>query len=405
MRPQRLIRLVILPLLAAAVAWAQEPALDLKAALATAESNNLELRAAREQRAQAIAGLTIARALPNPTISFAAARDLPHESVMWDQPIELGGKRGQRIAVAQEEQRATGIEIAILTHQVRRRTREAFYRAVWARAQRDQLKDAQDLAVRTRETVQQRYDAGDVAELEVIQADVESARAQVDHETAQQSMRSADAQLAGLLNRPLDQALTLQGALDQVPPQHSLDEVTRVALSTNADIQRVTQEVKTEERRLALARAQRIPNLDVQAGVDLNSPPDFNVGPRGQIGMTLPLFYHGQGEVALSNAKLSFQKLVLQSQQTSVSAAVAAAYFDYAAKAYQAQQYKARILPQAEKLARMSEDSYRSGKSNLLALIDAERKLNDIRRAYLDSLFAMQSSFASLEEIAGADLD
>jgi cobalt-zinc-cadmium efflux system outer membrane protein len=403
MRRLRLVRLLLISLLATC-AWAQQP-LDLKTALAEAQSNNLDLRAAREQRAQALAGLSIAGAIPNPTVSFSATRDTPHESVLWDQPLEIGGQRGRRLAVAREEQRATEIEIAVLQRQLRHRTRDAFYRALWARAERDQLKHAEDLSVRTRDVVKQRFDAGDVAELDVISADVEATRATVDRETAEQSQRSADAALAGLLNRPLDRALDLQGALDQVPSGRTIADVTQLALQSSADIQRATQEIRTEERRLALARAQRIPNLDLQAGVDLNSPPDFQVGARGQVGVTLPLFYHGQGEVALSSAKLNFFRLTLEAGRTAVSAEVAGAYYDYAAKAFQAQQYKERILPEAEKLAQMAEDSYRFGKSNLLTLIDAQRRLNEVRRAYLDTLFAAQSSFANLEEVVGADLD
>ena len=62
-------------------------------------------------------------------------------------------------------------------------------------------------------------------------------------------------------------------------------------------------------------------------------------------------------------------------------------------------------MPQSVRLEEMSEDSYRAGKSNLLTLIDAQRKLNETRNAYLDSLFAAQSAFAALEESVGAALD
>ena len=167
--------LVIVSLLIT-VGWGQQP-LDLKMALAEADANNLELRAALQQRAMALAGIATARQIPNPTVTFGALRDVPHESVTIDQPIELGGKRSNRIAVAREEQRATDVDIAALRRQIRRRTREAFFRALTARAQAEQSKAALDLATRTKDVVRQRFEAGDVAELEVIQADVELARA------------------------------------------------------------------------------------------------------------------------------------------------------------------------------------------------------------------------------------
>jgi cobalt-zinc-cadmium efflux system outer membrane protein len=338
-------------------------------------------------------------------LSFGVARDAPHESALFDQPFEIAGQRGKRIAVAREEQKATEIDIGIVGRNIRRRTREAFYRVLWARAQAEQAKAARELAARTRDVVQQRFEAGDVAQLEAIQADIEAVRAEVDHEAAEQTRRSADAQLSGLLNRPLDQPLTLAGDLGAAPAVDALEIVTAQALTSNADIQRSNQDLRVEERRLTLVKAQRVPNVDIQAGVDLNSPPDFEVGPRGQIAVQLPIFYHGQGEVAQSSARLELLRLTLEAQRTSASANVAAAYFDYLAKARQAQQYKERILPEAQKLAEMSEDSYRSGKSNLLGLIDAQRKLNEVRRAYLDSVFAAQSSFANLEEVVGAPLD
>jgi outer membrane protein TolC len=137
----------------------------------------------------------------------------------------------------------------------------------------------------------------------------------------------------------------------------------------------------------------------------VNSPPDFQVGPRGQIGMTIPIFYHGQGEVAQSSAKLEFLRLSLDAQRTTASARVAAAFFDYRAKLAQSQQYSEIIVPQTVRLEEMAAESYREGKSNLLVVIDAQRKLSDTRKAYLDSLFAAQSAFAALEEVAGEVLD
>src|SRR5512140_2170859 len=99
-----LMRIVVSPcLLYPLLAGGQQPALDLRGALVTAQASNLELRAARQQRALALAGITTAGQLPNPTIAFTAARDTPHEGVSLDIPLELGGKRGKRLAVAREE--------------------------------------------------------------------------------------------------------------------------------------------------------------------------------------------------------------------------------------------------------------------------------------------------------------
>ena len=405
MRSAAIVHSLLCILVAAGTAYPQSSPLDLKRTLEIAESDNLELRAARQQRAIALAGLRIAGQIPNPIISFGAARDTPHESLLWDQPIELGGKRGRRIAVAREEQKASEIDIAILSRQIRQRTRDAFYLVLASRAQTEQAKAALDLATRIHEIVKQRFEAGDVAELELIQAEVELERIAAEYEATTQTEKTANAELAALLNRPLDAAWDLQGRLEDISKPWELQAVTDAAMRSNAEIQKTTQEMEIEQRRLALAKAERIPNLDLQAGTDLNSPPDFNVGPRGQIAMSIPLFYRGQGEVAQATARLDFLRFSLQAQRTSASVGVLAAYYDYLAKARLAEQYGQKIVPQTVRLEKMAEDSYSSGKSNLLTLIDAQRKLNETRKAYLDSLFAVQSSFAALEEVVGAPLD
>jgi cobalt-zinc-cadmium efflux system outer membrane protein len=395
---------VFLFLLAPLVAPGQ-PTLDLRAVLSAADAANLELRVARQQRALALAGLTTARQLPNPTLGFTAARDTPHEGVSLDLPIELGGKRGKRIAIAQEEQRSTEIDIAVLGQQIRHRTREAFFRSLAARAQTLQAKAALDLSRRVHDLVQQRFEAGAVAQLEVLQAEVELARSTADYETTAELQRAADVTLAALLNRSISGTLPIDGRLDDVPQAASLETLTNEAMHTNADLQKSAQDLKTEERRLELAKTQKIPNLDLSVGADFNSPPDFQTGAKGGLAISIPLFYRGQGEVALSSARMELLRLTIASQQTSVSAQVASAYFDYVAKARQAQQYREPIVPQSARMEQMAEDSYQAGKSNVLTLLDAQRRLNEIQKAYLDALFAAQSSFATLEEAVGAPLD
>ncbi|PYX89763.1 MAG: hypothetical protein DMG67_14325 [Acidobacteria bacterium] len=66
--------------------------------------------------------------------------------------------------------------------------------------------------------------------------------------------------------------------------------------------------------------------------------------------------------------------------------------------------YRNNLVPATLKLEAMAEESYQAGKSNVLNVIDAQRRTSDIKRAYLDSLFNFHSAFASLEEIVGEPL-
>ena len=189
--------------------------------------------------------------------------------------MEIGGKRAKRIAVAREEQAGTELEISVLERNLRRRTREAFFRSLAARDQAIQSQATLALSSRIKDIVQQRFNAGDVAEIEVIQADVELARAEADYEMVQQTEKSADVLLGALLNRKFDDHLQLDGRLDDLPSAIAMESVIDTALHSNPDVQKFTQQYTLEQRRLELAKAQRIPNLDLQGGVDFNSPPTF----------------------------------------------------------------------------------------------------------------------------------
>ena len=79
----------------------QQPSrLPIQEALDLADKQNLDLAAARRRRAVALAGIQIARQRPNPSANVTALRDEPHEGLFFDQPVEIGGKRGRRIDAA-----------------------------------------------------------------------------------------------------------------------------------------------------------------------------------------------------------------------------------------------------------------------------------------------------------------
>jgi outer membrane protein TolC len=67
--------------------------------------------------------------------------------------------------------------------------------------------------------------------------------------------------------------------------------------------------------------------------------------------------------------------------------------------------YRQTVLPTARQLERMSEESYRAGKSSLLVVIEAQRNVREAERGYLEGLLGAHNAFAVLEETVGAPLD
>ncbi len=379
--------------------------LTLSEALDLASRQNLDLSAARLRQSVTQAGVRIARQLPNPTAAVSMSRDLPHQSLVFEQPLELGGKRQRRTEFARQQVELTDVEIATVSRQVRRRVREAFYAAALARGLTSQRAQALELARRLLDTAKSRFEAGDVPQLEVFQAELEVARAEADFQVAQQRERVSFSQLNVLLNEPAETRWELASTLEDLPAQSSLAELTQRAEQSNAELQHLVQEQKVEQSRRTLLRAERIPNLTVQLGSDFNAPPDFRAGLRGQLSMALPLFTRNQGELQQSAAGLRLLDAELTATRRAVAGRVEAAYFEWATRQAQVELYRRTLLPAARRLQSLAEESYRAGKSSILTVLDAQRNIQQVERDYLDSLTALQVAFAGLEETVGASLD
>jgi cobalt-zinc-cadmium efflux system outer membrane protein len=378
--------------------------LTLQAALTLADKQNLDLIAARRQREIATAGIRIAGQRPNPTFSFGASRDTPHESLFVDQPLEIGGKRGRRIEVAKQEGALTDVEIAALERQIRHQTRLAYFAYAWSRADTERLGKLVEIAQRLKDISQERFNAGAVAELEVIQAGLGLARAQADYQVAGQREKVALSQLNTLLNVASTTAWQISSPISEAPPEISLQDLLTRAYQANPALQQLAQQEKIEESRRRLLKAERIPDLGVGFGADFNSPNEFAAGPRGQLSVVLPLFSRNQGEIAQSLAAQRVLEGQAEATRRSVSGDVESGYLDVASRQTEVDLYRDKLLPSTRHLESMAEESYRAGKSGILTVLDAQRNAQDIESQYLQSLLDLQSAYAALEETVGAPL-
>ena len=399
---------VLFSLITGAPAAAQQSqTLTLAEAIDRAEKENLDLRAARAQRAVALAGIRIAQKLPNPTIFFSVARDTPHESLFMDQPIEIGGRREKRIDVAKQEGALTDFSITAAERHVRREVRVAYFTLAFARRVTAHKLETARLAARLKDIAQARYESGDIPQLEVTQAELEVSRGNVEAQVAKREEEIALSKLNVLLNAPISTSWDLATPLDAFPQPAGLESLSGRATDSNAEIARLLQETKAAQSRMGLLKAERIPNLGLEFGVDFNSPGPggFHEGARGQISMELPIYSRNQGEIAQSSATLEALKQETAAKRRAVAGDVETAYYQLRAREAEVSLYKQTLVPATRQLEELTEESYKSGKANILIVLGAQRDVQNIESEYLNSLLAMQTSVADLEETTGVPLD
>jgi cobalt-zinc-cadmium efflux system outer membrane protein len=370
-----------------------------------AEHNNLQIAAVRRRRAVAEAAILIAGERPNPAFTTTYTRTEPRLNTAISQLIELGGKRGRRIDVARNELRLTELDLDAALRTLRHDVRAAYFNIGLARntlvlGQQavDQAKDLADIA-RTR------FEAGDIAQFEVLQANLAVDRATNDLARLDNSERIARATLNQLLNRAPDAPLDLRDSLFVKPVSISTAELIGRALAANVDLRTAEQQIVAEQSRLKLARAQRVPDLTLQPGLEsfdsaFPGHPGFNMA----VTVPLPIFNRGTAEIKRSSAMLEQLQAERDATRQRVSSDIGRAALNLESARKQVEFFESRLLPEAERVRELANEAYRIGQTSLLSVIDATRNAREVRQAYLQALTDYQTALADLEQAAGVKM-
>jgi outer membrane protein, heavy metal efflux system len=378
--------------------------LDLHQAFQIVLQNSPQAAFLQKQKEVAEAQIKVEEQRNNPSFIAEDTRSEPNYFVGAGYLFELGGKRSKRIDVARNEAAIAAADYRKGLFDLRREVRLAFFGLLQANEKQKELSASRDLATRLRDVAQQRFEAGEVARLEVLSAEVEMKQRENEARQADAEQQAALMELNALLNRSLQDQLQLSTTLEQQPAALNLDWLIARGMAQNYELQSVLQEMKAEEARLALVRAERVPDLDTEGGTEIHDA-EHQYGWRFSLRMELPIFNRKSGEIFHSNAQLAALKAQQQVTEQKLRAAISGAYIKYQAASFQAQNYTTQILPEAQELEQLAEDSYKEGKTGILSVIEAQRNVRQIRLEYLDALMQLQTAISDLETAAGVELE
>ncbi len=392
--------------LAAVPVSAQAPArepLTLPGAIERALAANPTIATARLSAAINLAMLSVARERLNPEASIEIEKETPKHSFGVAIPLELGGKRAKRIAVGEATIRTGDAELAAVIAQVRNDVRRAYYEVLLADARAGILREQRDLARRVRDTAQARFDSGDAPRLEVVQADLALAAAENEATTVDSSAVATRAKLNALLGQPLDTIQSLTTSMEAGGPvvASAALELARMRSSELAVLDRRIEEQRLE---VALAQSLRVPDVTPSATLTHDAEPEFTYGWRVGVALTLPIFTTHKAGVLVEQATLDQLVAERQAALLRISGEVTAAATLAEAQRLAYVRYREQILPKAEEVQRLAQDSYQLGQTGIVALLQALQASRDIRLRSLDSISQFQSALADLERAVGAPL-
>lgn len=395
--------LVLLVASAAAAPSAQSNSLTLQAAIDRALAANPSIASARLRTAINVAGLAVARERLNPEGTVEIEKEAPKQAFGFAFPLELGGKRAKRIALGEATVRAGDMELAATLAQIRNDVRRAYYDVVVADARLGLLRELRDLSQRARDAAQARFETGDAPRLEVLQASLSLAGAENEATAAEGVVAAARARLNALLAQPLDMVQPLATSIDAGSPVVISAALDR-ARTGSAELAVLDRRIDEQRARLALAQALRVPDITPTATLTHDAEPEFTYGWRAGVAVTLPIFTTHKAGVVVEQATLT--QLIAERDATLVridgDVTAAAAGAESQRLAYV--RYRDVILPQAQEVEQLAQDSYQLGQTGIAALLQALQASRDVRLRSLEAASQFQAALTDLERAIGAPL-
>ena len=363
---------------------------------------NPAILAAQGRRAIGAAGVAVAGERLNPEGRVELDRDTPRQAYTLAVPLELGGKRTRRLAVAEATVRTTEAEIVQVIAETRNAVRRAYFDRALAEARLALFEDLQTITTRVRDAAQQRFDAGDAPRLEVLQAQLALAQAENQVTGARGTAIAARMQFNALLGMPVDSPTLLAPPALEAPI--TFDAALARAKAASAELAVIDRRLDEQRARLALAKALRTPDITPEGSVTrgFGEGAEFQTGWKAAVAVTMPLFTSHKAGVVLEESTLSQLTAERAAAEARIASDVAAATAVADAQRQQFVRYRDQIIPQAIQVENLANDAYRLGQTGLAAYLLALQATRDVRLAALQAEAELQTALTDLEKAIGA---
>ena len=376
--------------------------LTMDQALETAFANNPDLAAAQWETGIAQGERQQAGLIPNPEVSWEAEdtrRNSRTTTVMINQPIELGGKRGARIEVASRAQDAAGIELERKRNVLRADVIQAFYSSSTAQQRLLLSRQSLELAERGLRVAQGRIKSGKSSPVEGTRAEVQLSEVRLDLRRAERDEASAYQRLAQVMGAPLPAFVSVGD------PGRSMPTVPDSSLLLNrigetAELRLAKLQIDQREASLGLEKAQRIPDLTVSIGSQYDERERERVNVVG-LSMPIPLFNRNQGNVLAAARRTDQARDLRNASELRLRTEIQTTLDQWMTANTEVASFNQTILPAAKSAVDTATRGFEMGKFNFLDVLDAQRTLISARTQYIQAIAEATDAWVRIERIFG----
>lgn len=376
-----------------AIAWALEKSPVLGASVSRAD-------AATASRSQA-------GALPNPEISIEAENiygDGPYDGTGGaeitygvSQLVELPGKRGNRVRVAEAEKAKIHYARDGARLDLIRDITIAYAELAAAQRDLDVLEQERILAGEVMDSVAAKVEAGKEPPIQKNKANIELSSSEIALDRARRALNTKRQTLKTLMGGDTGDFIIDPQTLPELAEPEPIDTYFS-RLPQTPDARSFDADVMQAQSNLSLEKANAIPDPTLGFGVRQFREDDSQAFVAG-VSFPLPVFNLNRAGIARAGHELNAAKLDQYGGRLSLESQLAAHYEEFVSAYREATALNNSVLPGAEEAFSFSRQGYDAGKFGYLEVLDTQRTLFQARRQANAAVLDYHRARAAIERM------
>jgi outer membrane protein, heavy metal efflux system len=370
-----------------------------------------------EAAIQSAAGRTLQAGLrPNPTLGLngehvARVTNAGAIGPFLSQRFVTANKLGLSKAVARQEQTQAERDLDTQRQRVRNAVRVLFYQAL---AEQRRIAVREEMTAYAKRSVQIARELANVGltdRPQVLAAEIDLQRIELDTITARNALTRTWRQLAAAVNQPELTPVPLEGDLDALP-KVEIDAALQRIFAESPELRSAEAGVARAESALRRAKVDKIPDLQVRAGVRRNGewaelPPPASIRRVGaeaifDVGFEIPLFNRNQGNIAAARADVNRAKLAVDRRRLALRTRLATVAREFSDAQAAVERYRVEMVPRATEAFQLYTANFRQMSAPYTQVLMTQRSLIELREAHVR---ALEMAWRSAIEIDGLLID
>lgn len=313
------------------------------------------------------------------------------------QLVELPGKRGNRIRVADAESIKARYAHDGARLDLIRDVTIAYAEVVAGQQEVAVLEEERNLAAQVRDSVTAKVEAGKEPPIQKNKAGIELSASEIALDRAHRSLNAKMQALSALMGGNAAGFAVQPDSLPALTQPEDFD-VYKARLSETPDVHSLEAGIAQAQSALSLEKANALPDPTLGLGVKQSREDDTNSFVAA-VSLPIPVFNLNRAGIARAGHELNASKMEQQSSILSLEASLAETYSNYVSAYREASALQSGVLPGAQEAFSFAREGYEAGKFGYLEVLDAQRTLFEAKKQFNESVLDYHTQRAAVERM------